>query len=363
MNKKLYSLLALLVVASMVLAACGTPTTEAPAAQEPATEAPMVEQPTEAPPAEPTAYICQVTDTGGIDDASFNATAWKGVEDAIAQLGVDGTYLESQEQADYEINLNAFLDQGCDLIISVGFLLGDATFAAADANPDQNYAIVDYPNSFGDVERPNLLGLTFSTDQAAFLAGYVAAGSTQTGVVGTFGGINIPTVSIFMDGFWYGVQYYNDQNGTDVQVLGWDPATQEGLFVGNFDSLDDGRNMGVTLMDQGADIIMPVAGPVGLGTAAAIQEAGNAWVIGVDTDWTVSSPEYADIVLTSVEKKMDVAVYDSIQAIIDGTFAGGNYLGTLENGGVGIAGDFPEMQAQLDEIAAGIIAGDIQTAP
>ena len=181
MNKKLYSLFGLLVVASLVLSACGgaAPATAA------ATEAPAEPAATEEPAA-PAAEICQVTDVGGIDDKSFNATAYKGVTDAEAALGVHGQYLESQEQADYETNINAFVEQGCDLIVTVGFLLGDATYAAADANPDQKFTIVDYGSNFDGTTRSNLVGLNFATDQAAFLAGYVAAASTQTGKVGTF---------------------------------------------------------------------------------------------------------------------------------------------------------------------------------
>ena len=188
----------------------------------------------------------------------------------MTKMGVEGKYLESQQQTDYEKNINAFIEEKCDLIVTVGFLLGDATKAAAEANPDVKFAIVDYAY---DPVIPNVLGLIFATDQAAFLAGYVAAGITKTGKVGTFGGIQIPTVTIFMDGFYCGVQYYNEKNGTNVEVLGWDPATQKGLFTGNFESTDDGRAMGETLMDEGADIIMPVAGPVGLGTAAAVKNA------------------------------------------------------------------------------------------
>ena len=217
---------------------------------------------------------------------------------------------------------------------------------------------------------PNLLGQAFKTDQAAFLAGYVAAAVTQTGKVGTFGGIQIPTVTIFMDGFAMGVQYYNSQKGTSVEVLGWDPATQTGLFTGNFESTDDGRAMGETLMDEGADIIMPVAGPVGLCTAAAVQERGGGYIIGVDSDWTLTSPEYTDITLTSVLKKMDVTTFNAIKAVVDGTFAGGLTVGTMENGGVALA-EFhnldsmvsAEVKAELETIKAGIIAGTIQTSP
>lgn len=361
MSKKLYSLLALLVVASLALVACGAPAaaTEAPA--EP-TEAPA-EEATAAPeePAEPAFLACQVTDVGGIDDKSFNAPAWKGIEDAVASLGIEGQYLESQEQADYETNINAFMEQGCDLIITVGFLLGDATAAAANANADQKFGIIDFAY---DPAIANVTGHVFATDQGAFLAGYAAAASSQTGTVGTFGGIQIPPVTAFMDGFWYGVQYYNEQNGADVQVLGWDPATQTGLFVGNFESTDDGRAMGTTLMDEGADVIMPVAGPVGLGTAAAAQERGNVWIVGVDSDWTQTAPDYASIILASVLKKMDATVYQNIETLVNGGDAGTLIVGTLESGGIGLAGTFSaELQAALDEITAGIIAGEIQTAP
>src|SRR3990170_3433687 len=262
MSKKLYSLLALLVAAAFILAACGPAPTPTEAPEEPE----MTEAPTEAPTAEPVAFkACQVTDVGGIDDKSFNATAWKGIEDAIDQLGIEGKFLESQQQTDYEANINAFLEEGCDLIITVGFLLGTDTQAAAEANPDAKFTIVDFAY---DPTLPNVLGQVFNTNEAAFLAGYVAAATTQTGTVGTFGGIQIPPVTVFMDGFALGVDYYNQQKGTNVEVLGWDPATQTGLFTGNFESTDDGRLMGETLMDEGADIIMPVAGPVGLGTAA-----------------------------------------------------------------------------------------------
>jgi putative multiple sugar transport system substrate-binding protein len=318
--------------------------------------------------------VYQVTDVARIDDKTFNATAWKGVQDAEAAYGLEGKFLESQQQTDYAVNINAFIEEGCALIVTVGFLLGDDTAAAAEANPDQLFAIVDVDffdfEAGADVIFDNAKELTFRTDQAAFLAGYVAAATTQTGKVGTFGGIPIPPVTIFMDGFYYGVEYYNEQNGTDVEVLGWDPATQEGLFTGNFESTDDGRAFGESLMDEGADIIMPVAGPVGLGTAAAVQERGNAYLIGVDTDMYVSAPEYGDVILTSVLKNMDVAVFVTTTSVLDGSFEGGLLVGTLENDGVGLA-SFHDLEsmvpeglaAELEEVKAGIIAGDIQTQP
>ncbi|HCR71561.1 MAG TPA: BMP family ABC transporter substrate-binding protein [Anaerolineae bacterium] len=378
--KKLYFVSALLIIASMILAACGgapAPATEV-MTEEAMTEAPTEAAATEAPATEAPAdavSVGQVTDLGGIDDKSFNAGAWAGVEQAIADFGVEGKYLESTQQSDYARNIQQFLDEDVDLIVTVGFLFGVDTAVAAKANPDTNFAIVDYsyPDCFGTdfvegqtcgsaSELPNVSGLTFATDQAAFLAGYAAAASTQTGKVATFGGINIPPVVIFMKGFQAGVNYYNAQNGTAVEVLGWDTATNDGAFTGNFDSLDDGRSFAESFVQEGADVIMPVAGPVGLGSAAYCQETASCWIIGVDVDWTVSAAEYTDVILTSVLKNVNVAVYDTTAAVVDGSFAGGVYVGTLENSGVGlaaVAGASDELNAELETITQGIIDGSI----
>ena len=310
--------------------------------------------------------VGMVTDLGGIDDKSFNATSWKGVERAIKELGVQGDYLESQQQTDYAPNITQFINQGYDLIITVGFLLADDTANFAKENPDVSFAIVDFAY---DPPIDNVRGLTFATDQAAFMAGYVAAAATKTGKVATFGGINIPPVTIFMVGFESGVEYYNQQHGTDVQVLGWSTAENNGVFVGNFESTDDGRRVAEEFLSEGADVIMPVAGPVGLGTAQAVQEAGNAWVIGVDTDWTVSAPEYKDVILTSVMKNMDVAVFDTIKLAMSPDFqgfGGETYLGTLSNDGVGLAdvaggAVSKDVLDDLDTIRQSIIDGTIDT--
>ena len=340
-----------------VVAGAATSTAHAP-------PPPTAEPPTAIPLPGVGFKACQVTDTGGIDDKSFNATAWKGVEDAVKQLGVEGKYLESQQQTDYEANINAFLEENCNMIITVGFLLGDATKAGAEANPNTKFSIVDFAY---DPTIPNVLGQVFNTNEAAFLAGYAAAATTKTGKIGTFGGIQIPPVTVFMDGYALGAQYYNQKHGTNVEVLGWDPATQTGLFTGNFESTDDGRAMGESLMDEGADIIMPVAGPVGLGTAAAVQERGNAWIVGVDNDWAVVNSDYAPIILTSVLKNMDVTTLEAIKSAVNGTFAGGVTVGTLSNGGVGLAplaSAVPaSVKTELDQVKADIISGAIKTSP
>ena len=307
--------------------------------------------------------VCEVTDTGGVDDRSFNQLAFEGAEAAEDAFGWEPRVIESVSETDFEPNVASFVDQGdCNLIVTVGFLLGDATSAAATANPDQQFAIVDFAY---DPAIDNVQGLLFQIDQAAFLAGYIAADQTQTGTVGTFGGINIPPVTDFMEGFAQGVAYYNDANGSDVNVLGWDSAAQDGLFTGNFDSLEDGRAFAENLADEGADIILPVAGPVGLGSAALVQERGLR-LIGVDADWTQTAAEFDDVILTSILKNIDVAVLDAATAVNDGTVAP-VLLSTLESGGVGVApvtnawNEGTGLEDALEDISAGIIDGSIAT--
>jgi basic membrane protein A len=309
MKKTMMRIVTGLVFVSLLLAAC-TPATQAPTAAP--TQAPATQAPATQPPAAG-GKVCQVTDVGGLDDKSFNETSWLGAQQGAEANGWEASVLESQQQTDYERNINEFLQSDCDLIVSVGFLLGDATAAAANANPEQRFIIVDFAY---DPPFDNVWAQVYAIDQPAFMAGYVAAAVTKTGKVGTYGGINIPPVVSFMDGFAYGVAYYNEQHGAEVEVLGWDPENREGgLFTGNFESTDDGRRYAETLMDEGADIIMPVAGPVGLGTLAAVKERGNAYVIWVDTDGSARNPEYSDIILTSVEKGLDRSVAAGVAAV------------------------------------------------
>lgn len=381
---------ALAALLALIVAACGGNTAATTTAAAPistagpaTTEAPG----TTAPPATDTTVgssttvgeggagfkACQVTDTGGVDDKGFNQTAYKGVQDAVAELGIEGKVLESQAETDYATNINAFVEEECDVIVTVGFLLGAATQEAANANPDLPFSIVDF--AYGDnedgtpaIENNNVLGQVFSIEQATFLGGYLAAGMTQTGVVGTFGGINIPPVTAFMDGFVQGVAYYNEQNGTEVVVVGWDQAAQDGLFTNNFDSTDDGRSFAQNLVDEGADIVMPVAGPVGLGSSALATELGaeTLKIIGVDLDQFLSNSADGPVYLTSILKNMDITTFNAIQAVVDGTFEGGVTVGTLENGGVGLAPyhDFEsavpaELATAIEDIKAMIISGDI----
>ena len=341
---------------SLIAGACGSDS-------DTATEETVTEETT----AETTAALpgegilaCQVTDTGGVDDKGFNQISYKGMQDAEATLGVTIDLLESASDADYAPNLQNFADKGCNIIITVGFLLGDATKAAAEANPDKNYAIVD---SAFDPPIANARGLVFATDQPSFMAGYLAAGMSKTGVVGTFGGINIPPVSIFMDGFAKGVAYYNTQKGAKVKVLGWDTAKQDGTFAGNFQSLDDGKNIAKSQADEGADIIFPVAGPVGLGSAQfAMESGGKVKIIGVDVDMSVSNPDAAEVYIASVLKNIDAAVLAAITDTVNGVKTSDNYVGTLANGGVGVAYTAvpAELQAEVEAIGKGIADGTIK---
>jgi basic membrane protein A len=377
--KRISTIFAVLAVFVLLVTACGpAATTEAPAtAVPPVSNPPTAVPPTAVPPTPVTVLkIGEVTDLGGVNDKSFNASAWKGVTDAMAQLGVEGKFLQSSQQSDYAKNIQQMLTGKQDLIITVGFLLGVDTAIAAKANPTQKFAIIDYtyPDCWpGAVEGtdcgsatdvPNVRGLAFQTDQAGFLAGYLAAGMTKTGKVGTFGGIQLPTVTIFMKGYEAGVKYYNEKHSTTVKVLGWDNASQTGLFTGNFNSTDDGKSFATSLVQEGADIIMPVAGPVGLGSAAYCQTSKKCLIIGVDTDWFVSAPEYADVELSSVQKKIDVAVFKTIQDVVDGKFTGGTVTYTLADGGVDLApfhnfdSQVPQtLKDELAQIKADIISG------
>jgi len=313
---------------------------------------------------------CAVTDTGGADDKGFNQYTWQGVQDAAKEGGFDAKLLESKAETDYVPNINSFVQAKCNVIVTVGFLLGDATKDAAEAHPNIDFTIVDYAY---DPTIPNVLGQVYATNQAAFLAGYLAAGMTKTGVIGTFGGINIGApVTDFMDGFVWGADYYNKQKGTSVKVLGWDPAKKDGVFVGDFNSIDKGKDIAKSMNDEGADIILPVAGKVGQGPAALAMELGTdkLKIIGVDTDQYNTDPDHKSVFLSSVLKRVDSTTKTAVTEAFNGSFKGGVIVGSLNSGGVDLAPfhDFesavPEdLKAEIDKIKAGIIDGSIKVGP
>lgn len=370
MKKPLLSTMSLAAASALALAGCAQPpsaTTQSPTASE-ATSSSASASATESSAAPTTDFTaCMVSDAGGFDDKSFNETAYAGMMRAKDELGVQTKQIESNAEGEYAGNVQSMIDANCDIIVTVGFALANATEAAAKQNPEVDFAIVDY-SSFEGVD--NAKGLIFNTAQPAFMAGYLAAGMSQTGTVGTFGGAKYPTVTIFMDGFAQGISYYNEQKGGDVKLIGWDEAKQDGQFVGGnnpFGDIPGGKNTASTLIAQGADIILPVAGPAGLGALQAAQESGGKVnAIWVDTDGYVSAPEYGSTIISSVEKGMDVAVFEAIKASLEGSFSSDPYVGTLDNDGVSLAPfhDFEskvsdELKAELEQIKADIISGTI----
>ena len=306
-----------------------------------------------------------VTDIGGINDRSFNAAAWAGMQAAKAKNGnIKVDYTQSGAEADYGPNLNGYVQQKCDLIVAVGGLMGKATGEAATANPSQKFAIVD-----AKIDSKNVFSMQFDTAQAAFLAGYLAAGMSKSGVVGTYGGLKIPPVTIFMDGFVDGVAQYNKIKSKNVKVLGWDKATQNGSFAGSFTDQNGGKRLSDQFVAQKADVIMPVAGGTGLGTAAGAQQSNGAYtVIWVDQDGCVSAQQYCSVFLSTVVKNISDAVRDAVLKAADGTLeGGGGSTGTLANNGVQLA-QFHEMdskvpadlKSELEQLKADVVSGKVQ---
>ena len=317
-----------------------------------------------------------VTDTGGINDKSFNQSAWAGMQAAAAaNPSIQVKYLQSTTQNDYVPNINTFLGEKCGVIVTVGFLMAAATEAAAKANPTQDFAIVDCSYASGCLtgdKESNIDQLTFNTVQDGFLGGYLAAGMSKSGKVATFGGQEFGTVTIYMDGYADGVAYYNQKHGTNVQVLGWNEQTQKGEFTGDFTNQTKGQTVTQTFISEGADVIFPVAGNVGLGAAKAVQQAdasgGKVSMEWVDVDGCISAAQYCKYFLTSVTKGITVAVANVVTQAQAGSFKGGTYVGTLSNGGAilspfhDFAATIPaSLQSELKTVQAGIESGSIQT--
>lgn len=319
---------------------------------------------------------CMVSDSGGFKDASFNEEAYNGLLNAEKNLGVSVATVEAPNnatQTDYVSGVNSMIDEGCNLIIGVGFALATAVRDAAVANPTVNFALIDSALSNDDyspLSLPNVKPIQYDTAEAAYLAGYLAASKTATGKVATYGGMLFPSVTIFMDGFKQGVAAYNAAKGTSVVVLGAEgDDSSKWAATGDFNDQSKGKTLTEQFFAQGADIILPVAGPVGIGSGQATLDKSGTLVIGVDSDWygIAAHAEYKANILTSIEKKMAKAVEEVIKTGVDGAFTGGDanqYVGNLANGGVQISPmhdvAYPDgIQAELDALAAKIVSGEI----
>jgi len=301
-----------------------------------------------------------VTDIGRVNDGTFNQFAHEGAVKAANELGVEYRFIETQNQADYAANLETLLEEDFNVIVTVGFLIADATYAAAQANPEVFFIGVDQDFS-GDRELPNLIGVQFREDQAGFLVGTLAGMMTETDIVGFIGGIDIPPVKRFRVGYENGVAFINP----DAQVLG--------TYIPSFTDPATGASVANQFIGEGADIIFGAGGPTGSGAIKAAAEQG-IFVIGVDQDeyFTTfgggTSPG-ANRLISSALKSVDVGVYDQIIAIANGSFTGnGNYILTVENGGIGYApfhdaaDNIPaEVVTRLEEIKAGLANGTITT--
>jgi basic membrane protein A len=379
MRNWIFATLVALLIVSLALVGC-TPTaapepTEAPAAEEAApepTEPPVAEEPAEEeepaaeeeePAAEEAGFkVGMVSDVGGVDDASFNENTWAGLEMAQEELGVQAQFIESQAQADYEKNITEFAEQGYNQIITVGFLLGDATAKMAEVYPETEFAIIDFAY---DPPIPNVAGIVFNVDEAAFPIGYLAAGwaalqDPDDPQIGWVGGMQIPPVEQFIVAYEAGADYYNQQKGTDVQV--------KGVYVGDFEAPDEGKIQGNSLIDEGVDVIFGVGGKTGNGGLAAAKERGK-WGVGVDVDQYFTLPNEKDILITSCMKRLDNAVFAVVESSLNGEFPGGGvYVGTLDNGGVGLApyhdfeAEIPDdLKAEVAAIQEAIVAGELST--
>ena len=390
--KKTYQIIAATGTVAIFLAGCSSskkttsaPTSSAPAAATsapapasssaaPASSAPAPASSAAAPVSSAPAAggpinACMVLDTGGVDDHSFNQSSWQGLQDANkANPNIKISYVSSNTQNDYTPNLNAEVAKGCSTIIAVGGLMADAVKTAAAANPKQQFAEIDNPST-----GPNVYGMQFNTAQGGFLGGYLAASVSKTGVVATFGGLNIPPVTVYMDGFWEGVQYYNKVKGKSVKVLGWNETNQKG---GTFDPSTSnpfgdtagGQAISKAFIAQGADVIFPVAGGTGEGAAiAAKASGGKVSVIWVDTDGCVSDAADCSVFLSSVVKGLASAVTTYANDFAAGkSLGGGSYIGTLSNNGTGLAPfhDFASkvpasVQSELTQVKADIESGKI----
>jgi basic membrane protein A len=312
--------------------------------------------------------VCAVLDTGGENDKSFNEFTLKGAREAAEEAGLEFSHIVSEAATDYEKNIDNFITEGCGMIVTVGFLMGDATAAAAVANPDVSFAIVDvayFPGAGCDENvsdcyseeggLTNVTSLMFAEDEVGYLAGVLAGCMSDTGVIGTVSGMEIPPVVRYVVGYQNGARSQN----ADIETLN--------VYIPDFNDPTTGKQAGETQISEGADVIFGVGGNTGNGGLLAAHEAG-LMAIGVDVDQYNTYPEVAGTLITSAQKNMDVATNEAVKAFADGNLEPGIQLATVANGGVGLASyhdqdsNIPaECKAAVEEAEAGLADGSIST--
>ena len=347
-KNKLSFLFTGIMVGMLAITGCGGKAPVEQEAEKPQTEtaAPEKESEVEAPEVAEVLSAVMVTDTGGVNDQSFNTITWAGLERAQTELGMETSYIESHQESDYDANLESALDQGNDLIWGVGFMMEDAVFAAAQANPDQKYACVDvaFPEALD-----NLIGITFKDHESSYLVGYIAGKMTETNKIGFVGGMEGAVISRFHYGYMAGAKAANP----DIEVFE--------QYAESFGDVAKGKAIANQMYQKGADIVFHAAGGVGIGVIEAAKES-NKYAIGVDMDQNHLAP---DNVITSAVKKIDNATVAVLKELQEGTFPGGtNESYGLKEGGVGIADTTSKLVPQdildeVKEIEAKIISGEI----
>ena len=291
--------------------------------------------------------VAMVTDVGGVNDQSFNQSAWEGLQRTQKDFGINVAYKESRQDADYAPNMETLTDAEYNLIWGIGFLMGDAIKETAQINPDQKYAIIDF--SYGDKTPKNVTGVVFQEEQPSFLVGYIAGKLTKANKVGFVGGIKFPLIEKFEYGYMTGVKLANPK----CKILS--------QYAESFTDAAKGKAITNNMYQQGADIVFHASGGVGDGVIEAAKEKGK-WAIGVDKDQNFLAP---DNVLTSAMKRVDNAIYDVVRRLKDGQWKGGDtVVYNLSNNGVGIAPTSGKhvpasILKEVDQLIARIKKGEI----
>ncbi|NOT80065.1 MAG: BMP family ABC transporter substrate-binding protein [Bacteriovoracaceae bacterium] len=267
-----------------------------------------------------TLKVGMVTDVGGVNDQSFNQSAWEGLQKTKKDLGIKISYQESKQDADYPANLETLYDAKNDLIWGIGFKMADAILLAAKQNPKQKYAIIDY--SYGNKTPPNVLGVMFKAEEGAFLSGYLASKMSKTGSVGFIGGMSVPIIHSFQYGFKAGALYANKKIKFNEQ------------YAESFTDAAKGKAIANQMIGKGSDVIFHAAGAVGDGVIEAVKEK-NKMAVGVDRDQNYLAPNN---VITSSMKRIDNAIYNVVNDLGKGTFKGGTTIEYgLKDGAVDVA--------------------------
>ncbi len=305
------------------------------------------------------------TDEGGLNDKSFNQSADEGVKRAEKEFGVKYTPIEAQKKEDYEPNLQSLIDGGSDLTLAIGFQLADAVKAVAGNNPDSKLCIIDSEVK----DASNVMSITFKEEEGSFLMGVIAGLTTKTNKVGFIGGKDFDTINKFESGFAAGVKAVNPEAAAGlISADGKNPGTTV-KYADSFADTNKGKELATSLYGAGCDVIYHAAGGCGIGLFQAtkeLKEAGkDVWAIGVDMDQAVSLPEFKDVILSSMMKRVDNATYDATKAVIDGTFKAGHVELGIAEGGVGMAettknNTAPDVIKKAEEFEAQIKDGKIK---